>query len=217
MTQNKRCHAAYSTSQAHPGFRPIPQASAVSSLVPIPSPTSRINPDEASSDDAYRLVGHDDIQDPFNGGVDPADVTDAEALEALTQGVNASPSYLPRQETSVVQPSPAILEDHGPPPAHIEGGNSGEKVIIDHFPFGSPGAPIAGQHENVTPNGTSPEDSIVWAPFRSQRDWEIAHWAKTRGPTSTAVGDLLAIPEVCASGFFFHLIMTLICIEKGRR
>ncbi|KAI9442877.1 hypothetical protein BJY52DRAFT_1206753 [Lactarius psammicola] len=37
---------------------------------------------------------------------------------------------------------------------------------------------------------------LIWAPFRSQCDWEIAHWAKMRGPTSTAVMELLAIPEV---------------------
>ncbi|KAI9440325.1 hypothetical protein H4582DRAFT_1796975, partial [Lactarius indigo] len=35
-----------------------------------------------------------------------------------------------------------------------------------------------------------------WAPFRTQCDWEIARWAKLRGPSSSAVADLLAIPEV---------------------
>ncbi|KAH9021271.1 hypothetical protein EDB84DRAFT_1275071 [Lactarius hengduanensis] len=38
--------------------------------------------------------------------------------------------------------------------------------------------------------------SSIWAPFRSKCDWEIACWAKTRGPTSSAVADILAIPEV---------------------
>ncbi|KAH8995564.1 hypothetical protein EDB86DRAFT_2763520, partial [Lactarius hatsudake] len=35
-----------------------------------------------------------------------------------------------------------------------------------------------------------------WAPFHSQCDWEIALWAKTRGPTSSALTELLRIPEV---------------------
>jgi len=35
-----------------------------------------------------------------------------------------------------------------------------------------------------------------YAPFNSQTDWEVAKWAKLRGPTSTAVTDLLEIPGV---------------------
>ncbi|KAH9059259.1 hypothetical protein EDB87DRAFT_1577735 [Lactarius vividus] len=36
----------------------------------------------------------------------------------------------------------------------------------------------------------------VWTPFQSQHDWEVARWAKMRGPSSSAVTELLAIPEV---------------------
>ncbi|KAF8264339.1 hypothetical protein EI94DRAFT_1805975 [Lactarius quietus] len=36
----------------------------------------------------------------------------------------------------------------------------------------------------------------IWSPFRSQCDWELTHWAKMRGPTSSAMEELLAIPEV---------------------
>ncbi|KAG2741893.1 hypothetical protein P692DRAFT_20750106, partial [Suillus brevipes Sb2] len=35
-----------------------------------------------------------------------------------------------------------------------------------------------------------------WAPFNSQMDWEVAHWAKVRGLGSTAFTDLLAIEGV---------------------
>ncbi|KAG1847683.1 hypothetical protein DFJ58DRAFT_717167 [Suillus subalutaceus] len=35
-----------------------------------------------------------------------------------------------------------------------------------------------------------------YAPFNSRVDWEIARWAKLRGPTSTAFSDLLGINEV---------------------
>ncbi|KAH9012665.1 hypothetical protein EDB83DRAFT_2508778 [Lactarius deliciosus] len=38
--------------------------------------------------------------------------------------------------------------------------------------------------------------SLIWALFRSKCDWEIACWAKTWGPTLSAVTDILAIPEV---------------------
>ncbi|KAI9430686.1 hypothetical protein BJY52DRAFT_1090380, partial [Lactarius psammicola] len=35
-----------------------------------------------------------------------------------------------------------------------------------------------------------------WSPFQSQCDWEFAQWAKQRGPTSSAVSELLAIDGV---------------------
>ncbi|KAH9069502.1 hypothetical protein EDB83DRAFT_2184842, partial [Lactarius deliciosus] len=35
-----------------------------------------------------------------------------------------------------------------------------------------------------------------WYPFQSQRDWDFARWAKTRGPSSTAVTELLTIDGV---------------------
>jgi|SRR6267154_849213 len=36
-----------------------------------------------------------------------------------------------------------------------------------------------------------------YAPFASQLDWDIAKWAKLRGPGSTAFGELMSIPGVC--------------------
>ncbi|KAI9429933.1 hypothetical protein H4582DRAFT_1825237 [Lactarius indigo] len=71
-------------------------------------------------------------------------------------------------------------------------------VIIECFPHGYPGALVAG-----TPQCASIHESTqqvlgesLWAPFQSQCDWEIAHWAKMHGPTSSAVTELLAIPGV---------------------
>ncbi|KAH8978805.1 hypothetical protein EDB86DRAFT_3067224 [Lactarius hatsudake] len=47
--------------------------------------------------------------------------------------------------------------------------------------------------------------SSIWAPFRSKCDWEIACWAKTQGPTSSAVADILAIPEfIDKLGLSYH-------------
>ncbi|KAJ7489503.1 hypothetical protein FB451DRAFT_1337209 [Mycena latifolia] len=39
-------------------------------------------------------------------------------------------------------------------------------------------------------------DHNLWAPFKSQIDWQITCWAKVRGSTSTAFTDLLAIEGV---------------------
>ena len=66
-------------------------------------------------------------------------------------------------------------------------------VFITAFPFGCPGAPI----ETAIPaSGVTPPGDLIWAPFCSQHDWEIAQWAKTEHLTSLAFSRLLAIPEV---------------------
>ncbi|KAI9449055.1 hypothetical protein BJY52DRAFT_1127054 [Lactarius psammicola] len=88
-----------------------------------------------------------------------------------------------------------------PPPDAIEpethNSEARSSLFIDRFPHGHPGAPVSGTGQasvfEATHNTTG---DLIWAPFRSQCDWEIARWAKMRGPTSTAVTELLAIPEV---------------------
>jgi hypothetical protein len=44
----------------------------------------------------------------------------------------------------------------------------------------------------------SSEDSVAdeWAPFSTRTEWEIARWAKLRGPSSTALSELLKINGV---------------------
>jgi len=45
----------------------------------------------------------------------------------------------------------------------------------------------------ITQDKTNP-----YAPFASELDWNLARWAKLRGPGSTAFGELMAIPGVSA-------------------
>ncbi|KAI9448874.1 hypothetical protein BJY52DRAFT_1206479 [Lactarius psammicola] len=58
-------------------------------------------------------------------------------------------------------------------------------------------APIPGLRQGslVYDSSQAAFGASVWAPFRSQCDWEVAHWAKMCGPTSSAVTELLAISE----------------------
>ena len=155
-TRDTRCRAVYSTSQAQPGFRPIPSANvdhAPSSLAPI--------------------------------------LTNEDSLPPLHF------PEIPGDEYADELPLPAV-SDPGQPPA--QAGESGV-VVIDRFLFGSPGALFFGPHEtsptNVPSSSPAAVDGPNWAPFHSQCDWEVAFWAKMRGPTSSAMSELLAIPEVC--------------------
>ena len=52
---------------------------------------------------------------------------------------------------------------------------------------------------NTTYQSRLPDNTMTWAPFSSKLDWEIARWAKLRGPSSTAFSELLAIEGVSAA------------------
>ncbi|KAF8258815.1 hypothetical protein EI94DRAFT_1814546 [Lactarius quietus] len=88
-----------------------------------------------------------------------------------------------------------------PPHSPQHNANQSESLmllVIDRFPHGEPGAPVPGGHLGSSRYQQSQEafgDSI-WAPFSSQCEWEIARMAKMCGPTSSAMEELLAIPEV---------------------
>jgi hypothetical protein len=50
--------------------------------------------------------------------------------------------------------------------------------------------------ENTSYNSQINNQDNPFSPFSSQIDWEIAHWAKTRGPSSTAFTELMRIEGV---------------------
>jgi hypothetical protein len=71
--------------------------------------------------------------------------------------------------------------------------------FIEPFPSGAAGAPISNVGQSMPRyqalwDGLGPDN--IWYPFQSQRDWDFAQWAKSRGPSSTAVTELLAINSV---------------------
>ncbi|KAI0708896.1 hypothetical protein C8Q72DRAFT_878767 [Fomitopsis betulina] len=86
--------------------------------------------------------------------------------------------------------------------AHIQLRQSPAYVI----PFGGQAGmpctpPLAGQPTRsgyeAYAHQVDPKDMNLYAPFTSRLDWEIAQWAKLRGPGSTVFSDLLTIEEVC--------------------
>ncbi|KAI9457974.1 hypothetical protein BJY52DRAFT_1204447 [Lactarius psammicola] len=121
-----------------------------------------------------------DYVDADTVDADHTDTIDADIWEALVQDTDATTVY----------------PDQGC--ASASGGASSASPPSETFPHGSPGAPIPGALQGCS-DYWSHEDELstsVWAPFHSQCDWEIALWAKTRGPTSSALTELLQIPEV---------------------
>jgi hypothetical protein len=160
--------------------------------------------------------------------LDLTDVTDADVLEELAQGIDIS--------TLQTDAQPMINEDLGinistigsdTPPVvscNLEApgnriqltnqanvGNLGiASIVIDRFPSGNAGAPISGFVRG--PSAYESDEAMhvgsVWAPFKSKHDWKIARWAKMRGPTSSAVAELLEIPEVRTSYWQIFTLLT---------
>ncbi|KAF8889246.1 hypothetical protein BD779DRAFT_1469782 [Infundibulicybe gibba] len=75
----------------------------------------------------------------------------------------------------------------------------------DAYPGSLAGAPIptmsapkSGYLDYKTQFGTNGGTNI-WVPFKSQLDWEVAKWAKLRGPGSTAFTELLKLRGIIGS------------------
>ena len=181
------CRADYTTLQS-------PSASVPHAVSPLDSiPTPCVLGADIPHDESTSLAVNDRALDAN----DLTDALDSDAYEALSRGNNFSGATTPDLQAPDDIPQDPVQQDF-----QTDADNSDvpitSTVVVDRFPSGSPGAPIPGM-----PSGPSMYEShqatlaaSVWAPFSSQCDWELARWAKTRSPTSSAVTDLLAIPEV---------------------
>lgn len=81
--------------------------------------------------------------------------------------------------------------------------------IVDPFLTADAGAPIAGpdgspSHADSTQDSEVESERNIWAPFNSQCDWEVAHWVKMSGSTSSAADVLLASSGVSISYNLTH-------------
>jgi hypothetical protein len=89
-------------------------------------------------------------------------------------------------------PAPTETQDHSHP-------GEDRTPFIKRFPLGLAGAPISDARQRMLGLQTL-QDGLdtqnIWHPFRTQRDWEFAQWAKDRGPSSTAVTELLLMEGV---------------------
>jgi len=149
------------------------------------------------SSESYIFTDIDAIdpeEDP-SGSTDPADVTDADAFEALTQCNHHPRMTIPNQHAVDTTAELSNIPIEEPIPFNMPDAEMLPTVVIDCFLLGNAGAQIpsiaCGSNDDMA------AVQSVWAPFVSQYDWQVAHWAKMCGLTSSAMTDLLAIGEVC--------------------
>lgn len=99
-----------------------------------------------------------------------------------------------------------------------------QPASVKKFPYGQAGKTYNNIHGVGSGQGTAyqryqeevaegPDSVNEWAPFESRVDWEIARWAKLRGPGSSALDELLAIEGVCK--YISSLINQLLIPSAG--
>ena len=129
---------------------------------------------------------------------DPADIADADAFEELAP--NGPFFTMTTLDQPAIDESPDMPDAPEQPPNGMGAGSAEgmPTVVIDRFPSASAGAPMDNipRRNSVYESQQGADGDAIWSPFTSQCDWLFARWAKMRGSTSSAVADLLAIPEV---------------------
>lgn len=128
---------------------------------------------------------------------DSADSDNTNVFEILSRGVDVS--YV----AANLDPPNATLSSAPPPEDGVGPGMETETplpdvLVIEWFPDGCPGT-LLGVDQGLSMYEATHDmlGDLMWVLFQSQSNWEVAHWAKMCGPTSTAMTELLAIPEVC--------------------
>jgi len=152
--------------------------------------------------DLYTDIDAIDPEEDPSRSTKPADLADADVFEVLTEhNVHpgpAIPNHRAVDSDTTAEPSNAATKQVIP--FNVPDAERSQTVVIDHFPSGNAGAPIPGMARELNEDMAT---QSIWAPFVSQCDWEVAHWGKMRGPTLSALTDLLAIGEV-------HILFNLI-------
>jgi hypothetical protein len=144
----------------------------------------------------HNIHGTANYFDSTEEPVDVADAADTDLFEMMSCGQD-----LARNDHDNPMPSlsedPATSNHTGLPTVGLQ---TVPTVTVERFPIEMVGIPIIGRPGDMPIYESTQMDlgDNIWAPFRSQCDWEIARWAKLRGPTSSAVADLFGIPEVRA-------------------
>jgi hypothetical protein len=82
------------------------------------------------------------------------------------------------------------------------------RPFVVHYPTASGGGRVYAAHGNAWTNEAYEKEvktadiKEIYAPFSSELEWDIAQWAKKRGPSSTALTELLQIKGVSIIAIF---------------
>lgn len=164
------------------------------------------NPEERAEDGSgdeveWEGAGGSDVDEGSEAGDDDGD--DENIAEEYEAGWEAPVHELRPEPGSAAHPELDVEgEDDGGQAGRDHAEEDIQSVpIIVKFPnpaAGTPIQPVPSDESTYTQYGknVSQSEENVYAPFASKREWEIARWAKLRGPGSTALSELLKIDGV---------------------
>lgn len=170
------------------------------------------------------FFGNYDDYAPEEFGLDPQEESresaihgsDADSDEEEEGGDPLEPSRIPRTSES----TPVINEaesDSTPTSgaSRMRGGAETKlkkKPYIVKFSKGKAGATYTNQDcvdQNNAYTSQIGNQENPFSPFRSKIEWEVALWAKTRGPSSTAFTELMSIEGVSDSQHTHHVVLII--------
>ena len=155
-----------------------------------------------SADDRADNEANDNNAVDGDGMPDTADTLDADVLEIITQ---IQTNEFLDLESTAPDPEQFLSAESESPPEHLANPvepSSADTEVVERFPYGKPGAPVNDLQGSSTHELR--QDTLggsIWEPFQSECDWDLAYWAKMNKLSSSALADLLAIPNV--RPFFF--------------
>ena len=159
--------------------------------------------DDEDEDDDEEAVGINALAADWHGGMEGPALDDD--LEDFSESRPTTPQP-PRQPSEEHWHDEVDLDPLPPPgPGGVDPEDHRDlhepPVRVRRFkgqagaPLSEPEARVSGYAAYATKVPGSSENP--YAPFASQLDWEVAQWAKLRGPSSTAFSDFLKIKGVC--------------------
>jgi hypothetical protein len=161
--------------------------------MPAEHPPTNVEDDELLQSDESEEEEEDTIESE-HGWELPREGAPAEGIEEEVDDNNNQEEFQEDLDIGAHRAAERVIigEGHGVKPAVV-------LCYTDKYPSSAAGGILA--HGKTRDKSycaaVSSQDKSTWAPFRSRKDWEVAPWAKLRGPGSTAFSDLLAILWVC--------------------
>ena len=70
-----------------------------------------------------------------------------------------------------------------------------QKIYVEHFGRQA-GATMDSEEAEEAGFAAYSDNANIYSPFLSRIDWDVAKWAKLRGPSSNATTELLETPGV---------------------
>jgi hypothetical protein len=160
--------------------------------MPAEHPPANVEEDEPPQSDESEEEEEDTVELEHTWEP-PREGAPAEEIEEEVDDNDIQEEFEEDPDIGARRPAERVIigEGHGVKPAVV-------LRYTDKYPSSAAGEILArGETGDKSYRATvSGQDKSPWAPFRSRKDWEVALWAKLRGPGSMAFSDLLAIPGV---------------------